>query len=434
MTNYKQVCGAEIHVELKTKSKMFCGCKNDPFGAAKPNIYTCPVCLGLPGALPIPNKRAIENCVMIGLALNCKIAHESKFDRKHYFYPDLPKGYQISQYDEPFCYEGYVDTSYGRVRITRVHMEEDTAKLTHSTIAGQKVSLIDFNRSGVPLVEIVSEPDIKSSEQAKEFLKKVRDIVRALGVSDCDMEKGSMRLEANLSLATGDELPNYKVEVKNINSFRFFAHAMQYEAKRQAELLDKGEIPQQETRGWRESLGQTVSQRSKEEAKDYRYFPEPDIPPINLSDSWLKDIKKDLPVLPGALEAELLQVGISQKDAEIIAKNDSMYKYILEVKNIDLKLVKKAASDIVNKKVDHTKTSVKDYIQTLKDNEASTISDESTLKPIIEKILAENSKIVEQYKSGKTGVLGFFVGSVMKATSGKSDPKAVNKLILDLLK
>lgn len=434
MTKFRQICGAEIHVELKTNSKMFCGCKNDPFEAPMPNIYTCPVCLGLPGALPVPNKRAVEFCIMIGLALNCKIARESKFDRKHYFYPDLPKGYQISQYDEPFCYEGYVETSQGRVRITRVHMEEDTAKLTHSTVDGQKVSLIDFNRSGVPLVEIVSEPDIKSPEQAKEFLKKVRDIIRALGVSDCDMEKGSMRLEANLSLSANDSLPQYKVEVKNINSFRFFLHAMEYEAKRQAKILETGQIPEQETRGWRESLGKTVSQRSKEEAKDYRYFPDPDIPPIIIADDWINLLKKQLPELPETRERTLLDEGISKEVAGIIAKNNSQYQFVLAIKTAAPELVKKAASDIVNKKIDYTKTSAKDYLNSLNAAAVSMISDQETLLPIIEKLIAKNPQIVEQYRAGKTGVLGFFVGQVMKQTGGKADPKVVNQILLRWLK
>lgn len=429
---YQLICGAEIHVELKTESKMFCGCKNDPFGADKPNIYTCPVCLGLPGALPVPNKKAIESCIMIGLALNCQIATDSKFDRKHYFYPDLPKGYQISQYDEPFCFGGYVDTSFGRVGITRVHMEEDTAKMHHEVVEGEKVSLIDFNRSGVPLVEIVSEPDIKNPEQAKEFLKKVRDIVRALGVSDCDMEKGSMRLEANISLSPDGRLPNYKVEVKNINSFRFFANAMLFEHKRQAEILDKNETPRQETRGYRDGRG-TVAQRSKEEAKDYRYFPDPDIPPIKISEQWLNSIKQSLPVLPSALEERLLQMGITQNDAHILIQNTSMMDYIIQVEKLDKNFVKKAASDIVNKKIDHLKVSPEEYVQLQKQKSASRISDEDVVKPIIERIIADNPTVVEQYKSGKTGVLGFFVGNVMKATQGKADPVVVNKLLKSLL-
>src|SRR3989339_1592411 len=291
---YQLICGAEIHVELKTKSKTFCGCQNDPFHAPKPNLYTCPVCLGLPGALPVPNKKAIEDTILLGLALHSQIAKVSKFDRKHYFYPDLPKGYQISQYDQPLCIGGYLDTSFGRVNLTRIHLEEDTAKLQHAEVDGQKVSLIDFNRSSVPLMEIVTEPDIKSPEMAKEFLKKLSDIIRALDISDCDMEKGSRRLEANISLSPDGKLPSYKVEVKNINSFRFFANSLTTEFARHSKILDRGETPIQETRGYRADTNTTVSQRTKEEASDYRYFPDPDIPPITISDEWLAEIRSRL--------------------------------------------------------------------------------------------------------------------------------------------
>lgn len=427
---YQLICGAEIHVELKTKSKMFCGCKNDPFHAGKPNIYTCPVCLGMPGALPVPNKKAIEDCLLIGLALGCKIAKVSKFDRKHYFYPDLPKGYQISQYDEPFCFKGSVDTSFGPVRITRVHLEEDTAKLHHETVNGKRVSLIDFNRSSVPLVEIVTEPDIHSAQQAKEFLKKVRDIIRALGVSDCDMEKGSMRLEANISLSKDNSLPNYKVEVKNINSFRFFANSLTTEYARHSEILLRGETPKQETRGYRSDTNTTVSQRTKEEAADYRYFPDPDIPPIVISDDWVAQIHQRLPELPSSKIESLVSQGIVESAAKIIVTNQDMMDYLDQVKILDPKLIRSAANDLVNKKIDYHQTNPSEY---LKSKSVSKITDESVLKPIIEKILADNPTVVIDYKAGKQNALGFFVGAVMKATSGKADPIITNQLLKKLL-
>lgn len=428
--DYNLICGAEIHVELKTKSKMFCGCKNDPFHAPKPNIYTCPVCLGMPGALPIANKKAIEDCLLIGLALGCKIAKVSKFDRKHYFYPDLPKGYQISQYDEPFCFKGSVDTSFGPVRITRVHLEEDTAKLHHEAVNGKRVSLIDFNRSSVPLVEIVTEPDIHSAQQAKEFLKKVRAIIRALGVSDCDMEKGSMRLEANISLSKDNSLPNYKVEVKNINSFRFFANSLTTEYARHAEILDRGETPIQETRGYRSDTNSTVSQRTKEEAADYRYFPDPDIPPIVISDDWVAQIHQRLPELPSSKIESLVSQGIVESAAKIIVNNQDMMDYLDQVKILDPKLINSVANDLVNKKIDYLQTTPSEY---LKSKSVTKITDESVLKPIIEKILADNQAVVADYKSGKQNALGFFVGLTMKATAGKADAPAVNKLLQKLL-
>ena len=330
--NYQLVCGMEVHAELKTKSKMFCSCKNDPFGAEKPNIYTCPVCLGMPGALPVANKTAIEWTIKLGLALNCKINLFSKFDRKNYFYADLPKGYQISQYDIPFCYEGYIDTSEGRVRIHRIHLEEDTAKLVHKEIdfdgdgKREKVSLIDFNRSSVPLVEIVTEADIKSGSQAKEYGHKLRQIMRYLDISDCDMEKGGMRLEANISLKKSSDpegfLPNYKVECKNINSFRFVEAAIDFEMKRQAEILGRGEIPVQETRGYNAQTGKTFSQRTKEDAEDYRYFPDPDLAPIEFTQKQIEEIRANLPELPAA-KIERLQkdYAINKKTATRITEH-----------------------------------------------------------------------------------------------------------------
>jgi aspartyl-tRNA(Asn)/glutamyl-tRNA(Gln) amidotransferase subunit B len=428
---YQLICGAEIHIEPKTKSKMFCGCKNDPFGAEKPNIYTCPVCLGLPGGLPVPNKRAIEDTILLGLALHCEIPERTHFDRKHYFYPDLPKGYQISQQGEPLCIGGYVDTSMGRVRLNHIHLEEDAAKMHHAVVDGQKVSLIDYNRSSVPLIEIVTEPDIKSPEHAKEFLKKVRDIVRALGVSDCDMEKGTMRLEANISLSKDGSLPPYKVEVKNINSFRFFAAAMEYEYKRQSEILNKGETPIQETRGYKEGKG-TTSQRRKEGAADYRYMPDGDIPPIVVDRAWVEQIRERMPKLPDQIVADLMASGVPESAAKIIVTNEVLLSFITEIQKHDKSMVKVAANDLVNKKINVDSKPI-DYLKAKATKAGDRVTDEAVLKPIIEKLLADNPKIVEEYKSGKTGVLGFFVGNVMKQTQGKADPGVANKLLKDLL-
>src|SRR3989344_3184410 len=280
---YTPIIGMEIHVELRTKSKMFCGCPADHF-LVEPNTHTCPVCLGLPGALPVPNAKAIDWTRLIGLSLGSTVNQVTKFDRKHYFSPDLPKGYQISKYDQPMCTGGEVRVGDTTIRLRRGHLEEDTAKLIHS---GDK-SLIDFNRSGVALVESVTELDLHSSPDVKRFLKSLQQTIRYLGVSDADMEKGSMRLEANISVSKDSQLPNYKVEVKNVNSFRFIAQAIDYEIDRQTRILESGQTPTQETRGFSESKSATVSQRSKEEAQDYRYFPEPDIPPLTITPAEIK--------------------------------------------------------------------------------------------------------------------------------------------------
>ena len=343
MNTYSPVIGLEIHVELKTKSKMFCQCSADYFGA-QPNIHVCPVCMGLPGALPVPNKTAIEWMQRIGKALGCTLPNHSKFDRKHYSYPDLPKGYQISQYDEPFAVKGevslktpYLKGGLKKFRITRVHMEEDTAKLIHEG----NCSLVDFNRSSVPLVEIVTEPDFTDADDVKAFLEELQVIVRYLGVSDADMEKGSMRLEPNISVRVESQksiksespeikfkLPSYKVEVKNINSFRFVKAAIEYEVKRQIELLEKGETPKQETRGYDDVKGGTYSQRSKEEAQDYRYFPEPDIPPFHFSDEYILAVEKSLPELPSIRCAHFVkEYGVKEIDAFILTRDKKTADY-----------------------------------------------------------------------------------------------------------
>ncbi|MDO9028707.1 MAG: Asp-tRNA(Asn)/Glu-tRNA(Gln) amidotransferase subunit GatB [Candidatus Roizmanbacteria bacterium] len=442
MNNYKVIIGMEVHVELKTLSKMFCGCKNDPFHASKPNIYTCPVCLGLPGALPVANKKAIEWTVKLGLALGCKINTLSKFDRKHYFYPDLVKGYQISQYDIPFCYEGKVETSFGQVGITRVHLEEDTGKLIHQKVNGRDVSLIDFNRSGVPLVEVVTEPDIHSAAQAKEYAKKLRQIVRYLDISDCDMEKGGMRLEANISLQKKGEteLPNYKVELKNINSFRFLERGIEYEIERQKELLDVGKTPNQETRGYNAEKNITYIQRSKEEAADYRYFPDPDLPPIRFNNDWMNEIKSSVPDLLETVFARWEKnYQINRQLTELLFETAAETKKLEEIFSNLAKQqlpVDKFINLVIHKKIkiDLLKQSVEEIISIYKKSvQVDDITDEE-LKKIINKVIGANPQAVADLKAGKKQAINFLVGQVMREARKKIKFSRLVKLIKELIK
>jgi len=426
---YEPIIGLEIHVELATKSGMFCGCPADHFGK-EPNTNTCPVCLGLPGALPVPNKQAIEWTIMLGLALGADIARISKFDRKHYFYPDLPKGYQISQYDQPLCRGGQIATSDGVVRIHRVHLEEDTGKLQHATVEGRKVTLVDFNRSGVPLMEIVTEPDIRSAAQAKEFLKKLHQIVRYLGISDADMEKGSMRLEPNISLrpAGSKALPEYKVEVKNINSFRFAERAIEYEIERHAKLLDKGEIPVQETRGWNEGKSATVSQRTKVGAADYRYFPEPDIPPMRFSAEDIRAIGDQLPELPDArCERFMNTYDVTKQDAMILTDSRKLADYFEEAV-VAGKEAAFAPADIakwiVNKKPDIASVLPAELVIELKEAKAVVSVSDDDMHKLIAEVLAKHPKAVADYTSGKEQALMFLMGQV-KRRLPKGDVKQI---------
>lgn len=446
---YELVCGMEIHAELKTASKMFCGCKNDPFHAEKPNIHTCPVCLGMPGALPVANKKAIEWTIKLGLALNCKINLFSKFDRKHYFYPDLPKGYQISQYDLPFCYDGKIETSEGTIRIRRIHLEEDTGKLLHKVVNGEKVSLIDFNRSSVPLVEVVTEPDIKTPTHAKEYAKKLRQILRYLQIADCDMEQGGMRLEANISVREKgvEELPNYKVEVKNINSFRFAELAIGYEIERQSKLLDSGEKIPQETRGWNSTQNQTFAQRTKEEAADYRYFPDPDLPPIRFTEEQIETWRKELPELPDAKTARWQQeFGIEPRFGAPLASEVETAKYYENLfsaakeKNLDCN---KLASNLCNGKtlsinVSDTITvsdQISDILVKFETQNKTDDLDTATLEAAIQSVFTENPDVVEKFKAGQQQVLGFIIGQTMKKLAGKKpDPQLLRETIGKLLK
>ena len=438
MTNpaYKLICGLEVHAELKTNSKMFCGCKNDPFGAAQPNIHTCPVCLGMPGGLPVPNKAAIEWTIKVGLALGCKINLLSKFDRKNYFYPDLPKGYQISQYDIPFCYDGVLETSHGPVRIHRIHLEEDTGKLQHTEVDGKKVSLVDFNRGGVPLIEIVTEPDIKSAEQAKEYGRNLRQILTYLDIADCDMEQGGMRLEANISLQKQGEteLPTYKVEVKNINSFKFMEQAIAFEMERHLPILESGKTPVQETRGYNPNTGKTFSQRSKESAEDYRYFPDPDIPPIRFTKEQIEAIRADIPELPTAKQDRwLTEFQVEAKYAELLTEDRTTAEWaetIFTTAQAAKLPPNILANAIVNKKItpkpgDDPKKVVESY------KKITAIDDVSAteLETAIKSVMAANQDAVAKYKAGDTKVIGFFIGQTMRELGKKADTNQVRKAL-----
>ena len=437
---YKAVIGLEVHVELKTNSKMFCSCSADYFGQ-KPNTHTCPVCLGLPGALPVPNKKAIAWCVQIGQALNCNIPLFSKFDRKNYFYPDLAKGYQISQYDKPFCLSGHISLSNGKkIGITRVHMEEDTGKLIHETVDGKKVSLIDFNRSGVPLVEIVTEPDFETAEEVKEYLQKLQQIVRYLDVSNADMEKGNMRLEPNISLRRENEkeLPKYKVEVKNINSFGFVGKAIDYEIKRQTEILESGKTPAQETRGFVEKNSSTVTQRVKEEASDYRYFPEPDIPPIRWTDKQIGEFKNSLPELPGEkLNRFVKEYEITLYDSSIVTRDIELANYFEEAAKLGEKHGlngKQIANFIINRKPDIENTLPAKLIENILIASKTEDVNDDELRKIIKDVILKNPKAVEEYKAGKISVIQFIIGQVMYILKKRIDTEMLKDLIEEELK
>lgn len=429
--------GLEVHVELETKSKMFCGCPADHFGK-DPNTQTCPVCLGLPGALPVPNEKAIESCLKIGLALNCHINSLSKFDRKQYFYPDLAKGYQISQYDQPFCSDGFVMLDSGkRIGIERVHMEEDTGKLQHVELEGEKVSLVDFNRSGVPLVEIVSRPDLSSSAEAKEYLKKIHEIVRAIDVSSADMEKGQMRLEPTVNVCIENESGTHYTplsEIKNINSFNFATQAIDFEIARQTDEFNKTGTEKtainKTTRGYDAVKKITFLQRTKEEAKDYRYFPEPDIPPFILENELIEKLKGELPQLPDQIISGLVALGIEPKYAKIIYGSPDALEAIDKYKDDKEIDISKLANLIANKKIGTTGDIKGEY------QKATQVGNTNTeeLKAVVEKIIADNPDVVSEYKKGKTNVAGFFVGQAMKETKGQADPQTLNKIVLDILK
>jgi len=509
MKKYIPVIGMEVHIELKTKSKMFCDSKNGlglPIFAealtgkeTEPNVNICPVCTGQPGTLPVPNRQAIEFVQLMGLALNCEVKLNSKFDRKNYFYPDLPKGYQISQYDEPLCGKGFLEirgetSNRKRIGITRIHLEEDTGKLVHPK--GVDYTLVDFNRAGVPLMELVTEPDFESGEEARIFCQKLQQICRYLEISDADMEKGMMRCEANISVYKEgeDRLSGTKVEVKNINSFKFVEKAINYEIKRQTEILSakggsasggkKGEKIVQETRGFDSNRNVTFSQRSKESAHDYRYFPEPDIPPLTFTPEYVEELRRHLPELPEAKDKRFQEeyklpkadVGIlvSEKDLadyfeEVISEIKEKIK-CKEIESPEEKTIKLAVNYIITELRKHLmekEESIKDikitpenyaeFVGIIADGKINSsaaqivlsemyqtgadpshiideknlgqMKDESELESIVDKIISENQKSAEDYKNGKGNALQFLVGQVMAQTKGKANPQMVVELL-----
>ena len=432
-TKYEAIVGLEVHIELSTNAKMFCECPADHFGK-KPNTQVCPVCLGLPGALPYANQRAIESVLRFGLAFGCETLKFSKFDRKHYHYPDLPKGYQISQYDLPFCKNG----SFQEVRIRRIHLEEDTGKLVHGVVNGEKVSLVDFNRSGVPLMEMVTEPDFRDVDEIDKFLKEVQLIVRYLEISDADMEKGSMRLEANISVRKfgQSDYPDYKVELKNINSFRFLRGALNAEIERQTELLEDGQTIIQETRGYNEVKKVTFSQRTKEEAHDYRYFPEPDLPPVEISEETVAHLIKAIPELPQIKREKYKLIDLSDNYIEVIVSDFNRSKYfedsliVASEYNISPKEI---ASVMVNQNLDKNYPEPQLLIKKLVEMQKKDYANQNEVQIAIKKVILTNEKAVNDYKAGKTAVVGFLIGQVQKELNGQGDPKLVAQMLTETL-
>lgn len=448
---YEPVMGLEIHVELNTKSKMFCSCSADYFGK-EPNTQTCPVCLGLPGAMPFINEEAIKSCIKIGLALNCSVNPRSLFERKNYFYPDLPKGYQISQLRWPLNINGWIEVENDqgektKIRINRVHQEEDTGKLTHE---GNE-TLIDYNRSSVPLVEIVTEPDFNDSSQVRDYAQKLQKIFRYLGVSNADMEKGDMRLEANISvrkvasdqsLESRKELPPYRVELKNINSFRFMVAAVEYEIKRQIQLYEEGRDKElrQETRGWNEIKKETYVQRVKEEANDYRYFPEPDLPEFLEDDLGFKieDLRSEMPELPmQKFNRYQTELGISENNAKVLTEDRKMAEYFEEiVKQSDGKIeAQQIANELVNKKIGAGSKSADEIIAAVLEKKSGIIDDETELGKLAAEVIAENEASVADFKKGNLNAINALLGGVMRKTKGKADPgktKAIFEKLLNL--
>ncbi|SFF29318.1 aspartyl/glutamyl-tRNA(Asn/Gln) amidotransferase subunit B [Paenibacillus algorifonticola] len=474
-TQYETVVGLEVHVELHTNSKIFCGCST-AFGAP-PNTHTCPVCLGHPGVLPVLNKQAVEYAMKAAMALNCTIADVSKFDRKNYFYPDSPKAYQISQFDQPIGEHGWIDIEVNgvtkRIGITRLHLEEDAGKLTH--VDGGYASLVDFNRVGTPLVEIVSEPDIRTPEEAKAYLEKLKAIMLYCEVSDVKMEEGSLRCDANISLRPyGQEKLGTRAELKNMNSFRGVQRGLEYEQWRQAEVLDGGNKVVQETRRWDEAQGKTISMRGKEESHDYRYFPDPDLVRLYIDEEWKERVKASIPELPDARKARYTSdYGLPSYDADVITASKKMadffeasLSYTKDAKAVsnwimgdllgylnsnslelsDVKITGQGLGEMIGLLEKGTisskiaKTVFKEMLesgklpqQIVEEQGLVQISDEGAIIAIVDKIIEANPQSVEDFRAGKEKAIGFLVGQIMKETKGKANPAMVNKMLLERL-
>lgn len=473
---YEVVIGLEVHAQLKTKSKIFAP-DGTEFGK-EPNTETCPITLGMPGVLPVLNKECVNMGIKTGLALNCEIPSRCKFDRKQYFYPDLPKGYQISQYDEPICVNGYIDIKGKRIGITRAHLEEDAGKLVHAGsaggIAGSSYSLVDLNRAGTPLLEIVSEPDMRSSDEARAYMEELRNIVRYIGVCDGNLEEGSMRCDANISIMPkGSKEFGTRAEIKNVNSFSALQRAIEYEIDRQVEIVEEGGEVVQETRLWDDNSRETKSMRGKEDAHDYRYFPEPDLMPLEISREWVDEIRTSLPELPEAKRQRYMSLGLSEYDASVIVEQMGLALFFDKVLELgatpkiavnfimgeiaaylkeehieisDTKLTPENLAELISlieKKTISNNIGKQIIIDMMKDGTKaseivekrglSQISDEGAIKEICQKVVDSNPDNVEKYKSGKTQLLGFFVGQVMKETKGRANPKVVNDLMKEIL-
>ncbi len=473
--DYEVIIGLEVHAELSTKTKIFCSCPTK-FGAL-PNTQTCPICMAMPGTLPVLNEKVVEYAVKAGLATNCEISRDSKNDRKNYFYPDLPKAYQISQFDKPLCEHGYVEIEENnetkKIRLTRIHIEEDAGKLNHDEFGGG--SLVDLNRAGVPLIEIVSEPDMRSSKEAELYLRKLKSILEYIEVSDCKMQEGSLRADVNVSVRKkGDTKLGTRTEMKNMNSFRSITRAIEYEVDRQIDVIEDGGVIDQETLRWDEVSGKTFSMRDKEDAQDYRYFPEPDLVAIKLSEEYIQNIKDSLPELPESRKQRYLQeYKLSEKDANLITSSkylSDLFEKTIEVCNnpkavnnwiisdisrilnetemepIEIPfdsnqlgkliiLIDKGtiSSSIAKKVLEELFENPRDPEEIIKEKGWIQISDEGEIKNVVLKVLEANPQSIADYKGGKDKALGFLVGQAMKETKGKANPQMLNKMFLEEL-